>query len=63
MFLGATVAATTLGPYPVSMVSVPGEALGNTSPPTVTLVLLGCTHLFAVRALLRPCCSSWGRRP
>ncbi len=50
----ATLAATTLGPYPVSMVSVPGEALGNTTPPTLALVLLGGTHLFAVRALLRP---------
>jgi hypothetical protein len=36
------------------MVSVPGEALGNTTPPTVALVLLGCAHLFAVRALLEP---------
>ncbi|MFA9565360.1 MAG: acyltransferase [Acidimicrobiales bacterium] len=63
VFLGATVAATTLGPYPVSMVSVPGEALGNTSPPTVTLVLLGCTHLFAVRALLRPLRWVTGWRP
>ncbi len=62
-FLGATLAATTLGPYPVSMVSVPGEALGNTTPPTVALVLLGCTHLFAVRAMLRPLRSFTRWRP
>jgi fucose 4-O-acetylase-like acetyltransferase len=62
-FLGATLAATTLGPYPVSMVSVPGEALDNTTPPTVALVLLGCTHLFAVRAMLRPLRSFTQRRP
>ncbi len=53
-FIGATAAATILGPYPVSMVSVPGEGLGNTTPPTVALVLLGCAHLFTVRALLGP---------
>ncbi len=54
LFLAATIAATWLGPYAVSMVSVPGEALGNTTPPTVALVMLGCTHLFAVRSLARP---------
>lgn len=63
VFLAATVAATTLGPYPISMVSVPGEALGNTTPPTVALVLLGCTHLFAVRALIRPLRALTQRRP
>jgi hypothetical protein len=62
-FLGATLAVTTVGPYPVSMVTVPGEALGNTTPPTVALVLLGCTHLFAVRAMLRPLRSFTRWRP
>ena len=62
-FLGATVAVTTLGPYPVSMVAVPGEPLGNTTPPTVALVLLGGTHLLVVRALLRPLRSLTRWRP
>lgn len=60
--LFATLAATTLGPYPVSMVSVPGEALGNTTPPTIALVLLGGAQVFAVRALLRPLRALTARR-
>ena len=31
----------TLGPYPVSMVSVPGEAVSNTLPPKLPLLALG----------------------
>jgi peptidoglycan/LPS O-acetylase OafA/YrhL len=30
------------GPYPVSMVGVPGDAISNTTPPKVTLIALGC---------------------
>ncbi|GAB1641014.1 acyltransferase family protein [Krasilnikovia sp. MM14-A1259] len=33
----ALVALTTFGPYPVSMVGVPGEAVSNMSPPTLAL--------------------------
>ncbi|MBI0294626.1 acyltransferase [Streptomyces sp. PRKS01-29] len=43
LFLGgsaALVALTTIGPYPVSMVGVPGAAVQNTSPPTVALLAL-----------------------
>lgn len=35
--LAAVVALTALGPYPVSMVGVPGEAVSNMSPPTAAL--------------------------
>jgi hypothetical protein len=35
--LGAVLLLTTVGPYPVSMVGVPGEAVSNMSPPTVAL--------------------------
>ena len=35
--LGAVLLLTTVGPYPVSMVGVPGEAMSNMSPPTVAL--------------------------
>lgn len=39
--LAALVALTQVGPYPVSLVGVPGEAVANNAPPTVTLVALG----------------------
>ena len=35
--LGAVLLLTSVGPYPVSMVGVPGEAVSNMSPPTVAL--------------------------
>jgi len=35
--LAALVALTALGPYPVSMVGVPGETISNMSPPTLAL--------------------------
>jgi hypothetical protein len=35
--LGAVVLLTTVGPYPVSMVGVPGEEISNMSPPTIAL--------------------------
>ena len=30
-----------LGPYPVSMVGVPGDSISNTTPPKITLIALG----------------------
>jgi hypothetical protein len=38
------VATVAIGPYPVSMVGVPGEAVSNMSPPTLALVLLAVTQ-------------------
>lgn len=37
----ALVVAVTAGPYPVSMVGVPGEAISNMAPPTVALLCQG----------------------
>ncbi len=44
MFLGGLallVALTGFGPYPLSLVGVPGEAIANNAPPTITLIALG----------------------
>ena len=34
----------SLGPYPVSMIGVPGATVNNTSPPNLALLALGCTQ-------------------
>ncbi|MFN8036837.1 MAG: acyltransferase [Acidimicrobiia bacterium] len=61
--LGVAVAAfallgvlTVAGPYPVSMVGVPGQKISNMSPPTVCMLVLmvaQCALLLAVREPLR----------
>jgi surface polysaccharide O-acyltransferase-like enzyme len=33
-----------LGPYPVSMIGVPGEAVQNTEPPSVAMLAFGCAQ-------------------
>ncbi len=38
------VGLVTLGPYPVSMVSVPGEAVSNTLPPKLPMLALALFH-------------------
>ncbi|MGO8849340.1 MAG: acyltransferase family protein [Mycobacterium sp.] len=50
-----------LGPYPVSMIGVPGQAIENTTPPTVAMLAYGCTQVGlaaavapALNRLLRP---------
>ncbi|NEE03492.1 acyltransferase [Phytoactinopolyspora halotolerans] len=48
------VALTTVGPYPVSMVSVPGAELQNATPPTFALLVLGLTQCAAAMALSGP---------
>ncbi|MCA2189786.1 acyltransferase family protein [Nonomuraea cavernae] len=42
--LAALVALTVAGPYPISMVAIPGERLQNTSPPTLALLALAVTQ-------------------
>ena len=37
---GSRVAFTHMGPYPVSMISVPDDPISNTTPPKVTLIAL-----------------------
>lgn len=34
----------TVGPYPVSMIGVPGAVVNNTGPPNLALLALGCTE-------------------
>jgi Acyltransferase family len=34
----------SVGPYPISMIGVPGAAVDNTSPPNLALLALGCTQ-------------------
>ncbi|WP_017601364.1 acyltransferase family protein, partial [Nocardiopsis lucentensis] len=47
-------ALTMPGPYPTSMVTVPGQELGNTTPPTFALLVLGLTQTAAVLWLPPP---------
>jgi tetratricopeptide (TPR) repeat protein len=57
LFLGgsiALVALTTVGPYPISMVGVPGTEVQNTSPPTVALLALAVAHTGLVLLLAGP---------
>jgi fucose 4-O-acetylase-like acetyltransferase len=60
--LAALVLLTTVGPYPVSMVGVPGATASNNSPPTVALVALTVLQLGLV-LLLRPAANRWLSRP
>lgn len=59
--LGAAVLATTVGPYPVSMVNVPGERVHNMSPPTLALLALAAAQIGLVLVLRGPL-DRWLRR-
>lgn len=50
--------AVTVGPYPVSMVGLPGARVSNMSPPTVCIILLTVMQT-AVFTLLRPAGRRW----
>lgn len=46
----------TIGPYPVSMVGVPGQEISNTQPPKIAMLVLGivqCGLLLSVEAPMR----------
>lgn len=46
----------TLGPYPISMVSVPGQEVSNTLPPKIAMLALGivqCGLLLSIEAPMR----------
>ncbi|NNK99331.1 MAG: acyltransferase, partial [Xanthomonadales bacterium] len=46
----------TIGPYPVSMVSVPGQEISNTLPPKISMLALGivqCGLLLSIEAPMR----------
>jgi fucose 4-O-acetylase-like acetyltransferase len=57
----ALVLFTTVGPYPVSMVAVPGERVQNTAPPTLALLALAATQI-GLALLLRRGADRWLRR-
>ncbi|MEU8542236.1 acyltransferase [Streptomyces sp. NPDC048717] len=64
LFLGgsaALVVLTTIGPYPVSMVGVPGAELQNTSPPTIALLSLAVAQTGLALLLAEPS-RAWLRR-
>jgi peptidoglycan/LPS O-acetylase OafA/YrhL len=58
----AAVLLTVAGPYPVSMVDVPGTSFRNLSPPTLALLALATAQLGLV-LLLRDAGNRWIRRP
>ncbi|WP_426507903.1 acyltransferase family protein [Dactylosporangium sp. McL0621] len=60
--LAATVALTTAGPYPVSMVGLPGAPVSNMSPPTLAL-LTHAAWLVGLALLLRAPAARWLERP
>ncbi|MCX4388273.1 acyltransferase [Micromonospora peucetia] len=60
--LAATVLLTTVGPYPVAMLNVPGERLDNAAPPSLALLTL-TTAQFGLILLLRGPAECWLRRP
>ena len=45
---------TQLGPYPLSLVSVPGDPIGNTAPPKLPLLALALFHGGLLLSLERP---------
>lgn len=56
------VGLVTLGPYPLSMVSVPGQDVSNTLPPKLPMLLLGVTQCGVLLTLERPV-RRWLERP
>ncbi|MFI6262874.1 acyltransferase [Micromonospora sp. NPDC051006] len=52
----------TAGPYPVSMLNVPGERLDNAAPPSLALLTLTTAQLGLI-LLLRDRAERWLRRP
>lgn len=59
----ATLASLTrFGPYPLSMVGLPGEAISNMNPPTVCLIALTIWQVSALMLVRRPI-TNWLQRP
>jgi fucose 4-O-acetylase-like acetyltransferase len=56
------VALTAWGPYPTSMVGMPGERMSNMAPPTVCIVAL-IALLTGLVVLARPLVTRWLARP
>ncbi|MGB8651929.1 MAG: acyltransferase family protein [Mycobacteriales bacterium] len=60
--LALLVLVTAVGPYPVSMVGVPGQEISNMSPPTVCVLLLTFAQVGLLLAA-RPVLLRWLERP
>ena len=60
--LASLLALTAFGPYPVSMVGMPGERVSNMSPPTLCILALTC-WLVGLVMLARPAVTRWLERP
>lgn len=60
--VGALLLATGPGPYPVSMIGLPGQEVSNMMPPSVCVVLVAVLQL-ALVMLLRPALTRWLARP
>ncbi|MGH3683178.1 MAG: acyltransferase family protein, partial [Natronosporangium sp.] len=58
---GGLVLLTVAGPYPVSVVTVPGAGMQNSSPPSLALVSLAAAQL-GLAMLARPAAQRWLRR-
>jgi hypothetical protein len=58
----ATVVAVATGPYPASMIGMPGEPLSNMNPPTAVLLTLAAAQLGGLLAV-RPLLVQWAVRP
>ncbi|RGC67223.1 Acyltransferase family protein [Micromonospora sp. MW-13] len=59
---GALLLLTTIGPYPVAMLHVPGERLENDGPPSLALLALATAQLGLILLLRQPA-QPWLRRP
>lgn len=59
--LAGTVALVALGPYPASMIGLPGASASNVNPPTVALLALAVAQLGLVLAL-RPTLVRWSQQ-
>ncbi|GII55844.1 hypothetical protein Pth03_42330 [Planotetraspora thailandica] len=58
---GTVLLLTLAGPYPISMINVPGERLHNMSPPSLALLAIAAAQLGAA-LLLRDRAERWLRR-
>jgi hypothetical protein len=55
-------AATTWGPYPSSMVGMPGEKVSNMAPPTLCILALTCLLVGVVMTVREPA-NRWLKKP
>lgn len=60
--LAGAVLLVAYGPYPLSMVGMPGEKVSNMAPPTLALLAHGMWLVGAVQLLARPA-AAWLARP